>query len=886
MKIPKRGKSICNLCDMCSVSSDICVDDYRITDNLDIMVILSSLPYDVKNGLPLSASPTIHEIENMIKEVYPKFTIGFTSVVKCQCFGKAKPLHINTCVDSYFKRIMQRFRPKNLVFLGAQAVLATLKKKNVIRGAKFKSLYGNCLVAGTWKEITENDDLRSTFKADLSGLTIEKKFSFDNFKINIAQNRHDLEMFMDELETAKILHVDIESSTLKAYKPSIHPHRLLSVSFTHKENEAFVIPVDTLQSVYKTTAERDYAVDVIRYLMSLPMPKDFHNGKHDISYMAVLHNIVCNNYSEDTMYMAYLLNERQDKGLKDLSNKFFPDLFNYDRILDDYKLQHPDANPDKDGSYLYIPNSILLPYNGVDTIATHRYFNFIKPTFDKDWDLVWIYRNILLPVTLSYMKMECAGILIDRKALEKEGARLKGVISECLKQLSKFLISKGLPVNINLNAPEQIAATLLKLKEVSADELKVTALGKYSCDEKLINKLINRGSFVAKLINKLRKATSMESKYAIAFLKAIDLFDRLHSEYGITTTDTGRSSSYDPNMQNVTKKYRVYMIASTDKKRVMFARDFSQLEIRLMASVANVKLMLEIYKRNGDIHKLTAASAKYDKVKLKALAATKDADKIIKTLMDFFNGLKDNKKLRQQAKAVNFHFLYRGSPDSLADRINVDIEKNIKDMITLIEETDDENEIAKLEAKIKEARESMVSVEDARMFYDVYFVLYPEIKEYHKKCEQEALTTGMVRSPFGRIKHLPEAQLPDSIDNFGKINHALNAATNHKIQSPGSDLKFLSLIEIDKQIELHGYNSFPVAEVHDDITLDCDSTELLDIYDMTEVSMDRWHERFDWLLCPIVSDAKVGFNWCEMEELKSKDDLIKWCEKNGVKYKK
>lgn len=890
LQTPSTGRGVCNMCELTEHTSSVCVDDYipKNAEKIDLLIVASSLPLDIlQTGGLISKSPAIIQIYKIIKELYPNKVIAVTSTCKCPTRVSIKNSQIRKCAETYFPVLMGKIQPERLLFLGAQSIEMTCGLKKVARGITVNTMYGKAIVAGTINEITHDPMTIDAFKKDIKYLFDENSPKFDKskFKVHIARSKEDLDAFYNALKDAPKLWWDIEGST-KPYAPSIHPHDILCMSFTKERDEAFVIPLNTIKMEYENREILEYAHEICRRLLQNNAIKVPHNGKYDVSYTWFVKNYMVNNYKEDTMLKAYLVDESQPSSLKALTNLTQPDMTQYDKELDDYVATHPECDPDKGGSYRYLPNSILLPYNGYDTIATNRIDTHFTPKLEANPKLVWLYYNVMMPVFKVYMNIEANGILFDRQGLEEETARLQNKVQENYRRVIKYLMSKGKNADINITAREQVAKLLIELGEITPEEANMTKSGKFSVDEDVINKLVGKGSELGMYINNIQKAESMDSKYVQKPLGLLDFDDRLHPEFGITTTDTGRSSSYGFNVQNITSKYRVFIIVNkrgTPMTRIIMKRDFSQLEIRMMASRAKVKLMLEIYKRKGDVHKLTAGSKLYLPKGLTDLVKTQNVDLIIDTLMKEFAALDKEtaKSLRQGAKPSNFGFLYKGNYLTILSKSNTETDKAIKEYMLEIEDTQDANKIAELRAKIEYAEKTRMKEEEAKDFEQGFHLLYPEVREYHDECCNFAKKTGTIVSPFGRIKMLPEALLPETPETRARINHALNASTNMPIQSAGNELKFLSLIDIQAQLDSKpNIDAFLISEVHDEVVCDVNVKDAHVMFDLTEQSMNHWDERLTdpKLLLPIPSDAKVGLNYGKMSEVANHEELEKYIE--------
>jgi len=887
-KLPKQGRGACNLCDMSDkcISNQKCVDDIIPSEHLDILVIYSTLPEDIGldgSDLGFKSSRHFNDLSNIMRNKYFDRKIGYTSIVKC-CGEKPSFGCINTCYKTYFRKLMQRMRPERLIFLGASAATLITGEKNITKGNRFDTMYGEAIVTSTWAEIAFNPEARESFKKDIEGLYSEiKYFDKDKFTINIAKNKQDIYDYFQILSKQKTLYVDIEGSTLP-YSVSVHPHKVLSIAFTYRDNEAFVFPLDTLQPAMSADAI-EYAFEATRILLAnKKIEKIFQNGKYDVKYLRFVKNLKVINYPRDTIVQAYLEHEKQSRGLKELTNAHQPDMFEYDKILYDYIMAHDEANPKKGGSYLYIPNNILLPYNGLDTIALYREERRSTPIIEGNKRLSWLYHNILMPAWLEYIELEEYGWPVNRVGLEEESKRLMQVINHHTNKVMKYAFDRGIRDSFNLESPEDVASLFIKLGELDEATMRRNIKGVPTADEKDVIKCINNGSEVARDVNIARKAKSMLSKYCVSFLHDIDLEDKYHADYNLVVVDTGRTS--EKRIQTITKKYRKFFTAGeTDgMPRIFFEFDYSQLEIRLMACVAKVKLMLEIYAKNGDIHRLTGSSAKYivhDEPAMMNLIESRNAQRIIDELMNYFGTFdKDTQgTLRQQAKPVNFSFLYRAYYLSVMNKINADLDKMIKELIMESYETEDTVVRAKLTKKIEELKKLYITEEQAKTFEKAYFMLYPEVRDYHDRCVDEVTRTGIITSPLGRMKHIPEAQLDSKIkDNLKRISHALNSSTNMPIQSLGGDCKFMALIRTMAAFRKNRIDAHILGDLHDALFASVAPDQALDAYHIMKESMCIHKGEFDWALIDIPVDGKIGLNWGKSEEIKSEADVIKFLE--------
>ena len=298
-----------------------------------------------------------------------------------------------------------------------------------------------------------------------------------------------------------------------------------------------------------------------------------------------------------------------------------------------------------------------------------------------------IYEDIDAPLIPILVDMEKEGILLDKKHLKK----LDTLFSQRLNDLTdKIHTLTGEEVNIN--SPIQLGIILFEKRGLPGG--KKGPNGHWITDVKVLEKLAHEeGDELAELILQYRAAAKLKSTYIDALLERMKENPRISTTFSLVATNTGRLASSNPNLQNIPvrteegKEIRESFIAK--EGCVLLSADYSQIELRLIADVANVKKLRESFLKNEDIHARTASEV----LGIPLDQITPD--------------------LRRQAKAINFGIIYGISGFGLA--------QNLK-----------------------------ISRTEANKYIDSYFAQYPEIKNYMKKTIEFASTNGYVQTPFGR----------------------------------------------------------------------------------------------------------------------------------------
>ena len=298
-----------------------------------------------------------------------------------------------------------------------------------------------------------------------------------------------------------------------------------------------------------------------------------------------------------------------------------------------------------------------------------------------------IYEDIDAPLIGILAEMEQKGILVDEQHLKK----LNDIFNQKLEELTQQIHALT-GEEVNINSPAQLGVILFEKRGLKGG--KRGANGHWITDVKVLEQLANeQEDELAKLILKYRAAAKLKSTYIDDLLQRIQTTPRISTTFSLTATNTGRLASSNPNLQNIPvrtsegKEIRASFIAK--EGHVLLSADYSQIELRLIADVANVKKLRESFQKNEDIHARTASEV-------------------------FGIALEEiTSELRRQAKAINFGIIYGISGFGLA--------QNLK-----------------------------ISRTEANQYIESYFAQYPEIKEYMKKTIEFAGTNGYVTTPFGR----------------------------------------------------------------------------------------------------------------------------------------
>ncbi len=395
-------------------------------------------------------------------------------------------------------------------------------------------------------------------------------------------------------------------------------------------------------------------------------------------------------------------------------------------------------------------------------LKMHQLSHQLKQTLESE-DLWSVYRDIDYPLVHILYEMEREGIRVD-------GAILDQIAESTLEKMNHLsdAIYEHADQNFNLNSPKQLA-------EVLFNKLQLTSNRKQSTSIDVLESLRHEHPIIEPLIE-YRKYQKIYSTYALGLKKYLHADGKIHTVFNQTVAQTGRLSSTDPNLQNISirdeeaRAIRKAFLASP--KHVLFSCDYSQIELRVLAHMANETAMIEAFKENLDIH--------------------------TKTAMDVFNLSEQDITAveRRQAKAVNFGIIYGISDFGLAQQINTDRKT-------------------------------------AKLFIDQYLKSYPGIQTYMDQAILQCQDKGYVETLFKRRRYIPEIDASQyTVREFAK-----RAAMNAPIQGSAADIMKVAMIKVHQAFRQHNLESKLLLQVHDELVFDVLETELPIVIELVQQTM-------------------------------------------------
>ena len=617
--------------------------------------------------------------------------------------------------------------------------------------------------------------------------------------------------------------------------PDFKPRaQILTMQFTVEEGKSYVLAWDHPENPIPESRKPKLRNQIRQLLCKPSRIVVGQNLKYDAVYMAMVEGILFR-VGGDTLMLATLLDENSmERNLDVLTKIHAPAMSGYADLF----------NATHDKSRMWeVPLNDIRGYGGGDTDACLRVYNKLEGEVFEDERLWSHYIHVSLPGLNGFAGLEMRGMHVDaggamtafRKFMEVEVARQeKSLISQIPRQIKLDHLNN--PKNKNKKPEDVISlgrAALLK-------DILFTHKAGFKLKPKVFTKTTTKlpdefkepsvsskdhlpfffdvEPFTFELAEYV-KHERLLSTNIVGFEKKYVVNDMVYPTYGLCKAVTGRSNSADPNGSNYPKRGK--MAKTYGKQFVappgyyMIAPDYSQAELRIAASMANEKTMIEIYKAGGDIHRTTAAV-------VMSLADSSFA-KLVEAVQ---------KDARQKAKAVNFGFLF-----------GMWWKKFI------------------IYAKTQYGVD--FTAKEAEAIRKNFFAKYKGLEPWHNRVKEFALENGYVRSYTGRIRHLP---MVNSSEDW-IVQEALRQAINSPVQGCASDLGVMAIGRMHEEVS-SDYLAL-IGFIHDSI-IGLVRKEHLDWGLKTIKGYMESNPMMEWfgseIKVPIVADASFGLNFGELIE--------------------
>lgn len=368
--------------------------------------------------------------------------------------------------------------------------------------------------------------------------------------------------------------------------------------------------------------------------------------------------------------------------------------------------------------YELLPNSkeATIEHSTQITCEKIEIFRELYPIFEKEMQKVKIdalFRDLEMPLSEVLAEMELTGVRVDPEELTKNSQRIENYIRNLEEQIYELAGEK-----FNVGSPKQLGEILFGKMQI-IENAKLTKSKQYQTGEEILVKLINKHPIIS-LILEWRTLSKLKSTYIDALPLLINAqTGRIHTTFQQTVTSTGRLSSTNPNLQNIPirteqgREVRKAFVASTSDALIM-AADYSQVELRIAASISKDENMISAFRGHEDIHTATAALV----YKVPAAEVTSEQ--------------------RRHAKTVNFGILYGISAFGLADRLHI-------------------------------------SQAEARALIENYNQSFPKIRQFMNQLMEDARANGYVETLLGRRRYIRDIDSSNGLLRKAAERNAINA---------------------------------------------------------------------------------------------------------------
>jgi DNA polymerase-1 len=639
-----------------------------------------------------------------------------------------------------------------------------------LREMEFNRLLSSAISAyGEPKLSGSENNLKST----------EKQKPISNKDYHLITDINEIDEWIEEAEEAGEVAVDTETS-------SLDPHQadLVGISLCSKIGKACYIPVGHKS---KDCLNKDSVINKLKNLLEDPSVKKIgQNIKFDFIVFYKLG--ISLSSMEDTMLMSYVLDAGKNRHNMD--------------TLSDIHLGHKTISfkeivgtGKKEINFSEVELETAKNYAAEDADVTFRlYKKFIKSLkSEKLFNIYEIFEKPLIKI-LAFMEIE--GVEVDSKFLNSLSSKFDKKIKKIEKEV--FKISKK---EFNIASPKQLGEIIYNDLKIAGT--KKTKKGSFATSASVLEDLAFKGHEFPKLVLDWRQVSKLKNTYSDALPEHINPnTKRVHTSFLLAATTTGRLASSDPNLQNIPIKSEdgkdIRKAFKAKKDHLLISADYNQIEMRILADLADVKELKKAFNNNEDIHSLTASQIFNIDIK------------------------KVNQDHRRKAKAINFGIIYGISQYGLAKQINV-------------------------------------SNYEAEEFLNAYFAKFPEIKVYMDSTIKFCRKSGYVNNIFGRRSHFNGINDKNfNVRNFQE-RAAINAPIQG---SASEVMRLAMIRLYKKLNEEKNLKSKILLQIHDELIFEVPKKEekamvKLIQNEMTSVTQSDYHS----FSTPLTVDVNVGDNW-------------------------
>jgi DNA polymerase-1 len=421
-----------------------------------------------------------------------------------------------------------------------------------------------------------------------------------------------------------------------------------------------------------------------------------------------------------------------------------------------------------------VPIDQVAPYAAADADSTLRLHPVVKKRLEEVKG-TRVMQEIEMPLIPVLARMEQVGIALDTAFFKQ----MSGELSQRLVDMERKII-EAVGYTFNINSTQQLSKVLFDTLKLSPpDRTRTTASGHFSTSADVLQELSGKHPVVDWILE-YRELAKLKSTYVEALPASINpRTGRVHTSFSQTGSVTGRLASSDPNLQNIPTRTelgrRVRQGFIADPGNVLLSVDYSQIELRIVASMSNDESMLAAFHAGQDIHVATAAAI----YGVPLNQVTKDQ--------------------RRRAKSINFGLIYGMSSFGLS-------------------------------------RTTDLTLAEAENFVKAYFKQFPSVKSYLDGIRKLATNQGYVETLLGRRRYFPNLR---GQTNPNIRNREEREAINAPIQGTAADIMKLAMIALPPALERAGSPARLILQVHDELVLEVPREALMDTARIVQHTMEN-----------------------------------------------
>jgi len=611
-------------------------------------------------------------------------------------------------------------------------------------------------------------------------LNQNKKINSDHYQL--IEKDTDLDKYLMEAEEAGEIAIDTETTSLDS-----HQAKLVGISLSTKIGQACYIPIG--HSNGKNLIEKNIINKIKPILEDKSIKKIGQNIKFD--YIILYHRGIDMNSMEDTMLMSYVLDAGKNRHNMDALSEIH---------LGHKTISYKDlvGTGKKQINFSEVDIKLAKKYAAEDADITYRLYKIFLKNL-KSEKLLNIYEIFEKPLIKILALMEINGVKVDKKFLKLLSGKFEKKINNLEKEI--FKLSKK---EFNIGSTKQLGEVMYNEMKISS--MKKTKKGSFATSAQVLEDLAFKGHKLPKLVLDWRQVAKLKNTYSDSLQEHINpTSKRVHTSFLLAATSTGRLASSDPNLQNIPiksedgKDIRKSFIA--EDKYTLISADYNQIEMRILADLADVQELKKAFKNNEDIHSLTASQV-----------FNTDINKI-------------DSNMRRKAKAINFGIIYGISQYGLAKQIGV---SNI----------------------------------EAKDFLNSYFLKFPEIKDYMESTIKFCRRSGYVNNIFGRRTHITGINDKNfNVRNFQE-RAAINAPIQG---SASEIMRMAMIRIYEKFKEIKNLECKILLQIHDELIFEVKNGEAKKYSKIIKDEMSSVKDSdIHSFSIPLLVDVNVGDNWGDL----------------------